>query len=193
LEEFSAKHVTRARIARGKELLRTHAALLAKIEAAFGVPPEVLVAIWGLETEFGANTGSRSCLRSLATLAYDCRRSARFRNELSSALRLVDRGDLTPSDMVGAWAGELGQTQFLPSSYERFAIDFDGDGRANLIGSVADALASTANYLKEHGWRAHEGYQAGSANSTVLATWNSSDVYVKTVALFAGKIARRKS
>jgi membrane-bound lytic murein transglycosylase B len=191
-EEFSARRVTRARITRGKELLRKHAALLGKIEARFGVPPEVLVAIWGLETDFGENAGSRSCLRALATLAYDCRRSALFRGELMSALRIVERGDLGPADMVGAWAGELGQTQFLPSSYERYALDFDGDGRADLVGSSADALASTASYLEGHGWKAREGYKPGTANFAVLGTWNASEVYRKTIALFASKLAVKR-
>ncbi len=190
-KEFAAAHVTSKRVARGKELLREMADLFTRIEAKFGVPGEILVAIWGLETEFGAATGQRSCLRSLATLAYDCRRSARFRGELLSALRIVDRGDLPPYAMVGAWAGELGQTQFLPSSYERYAVDFDGDGHADLIGSSPDALASTASYLAGHGWKAKEPYGEGSTNAAALASWNASETYTKTLALFATKLARR--
>ncbi|MEJ7729296.1 MAG: lytic murein transglycosylase [Polyangiaceae bacterium] len=191
--ELSARRITRARVARGTELLRSHAELFAKIEQRFGVAPQILAAIWGLETDFGENVGSRSCLRALATLAYDCRRKARFRGELASALRIVERGDLAPAEMVGAWAGELGQTQFLPSSYERFAIDFDGDGRVDLIRSSADALASTARYLQSHGWRRDEGYGAGSANFEVLRAWNASEVYRQVIVAFAAKLpgARR--
>jgi lytic murein transglycosylase len=191
-DAFARAHVTPARIERGRAILKSQAGWLAEIEKRFGVPREVLVAIWGLETDFGDNPGARSCLRALATLAYDCRRPARFRDELMSALRIVERGDLAPERMLGAWAGEMGQTQFLPSSYERFAVDFDGDGHADLIGSSADALASTANYLREHGYRAGEPYVEGSSNFAALATWNASDNYVKAVALFASKLAPPK-
>ena len=137
---FAASHVTSARVRRGRRLLVMHAELLAKIEARFGVPPEILVALWGLETDFGAYQGETRTLDALATLAYDCRRAERFRGELTSALRILQRGDLAAGEMVGAWAGELGQTQFLPSSYERFGVDFDGDGRVDLIDSTEDAL-----------------------------------------------------
>ena len=187
-EAFSASHVTRARVRRGKRLLSEHAALLAQITRRFGVAPEIVVAIWGLETDFGKNQGSTPALRALATLAYDCRRSERFRGELASALRILQRGDLSVDDMIGAWAGELGQTQFLPSSYERFGVDFDGDGRIDLVESVDDALASTANYLAGHGWRAGEGYGLGSPNFQVLAEWNKSDVYRRTIVFFASKL-----
>jgi lytic murein transglycosylase len=188
-EEFARSHVTAARVRRGKQHLADDAQLLKRINARFGVPVEILVAIWGLETDFGANQGQTPSLRALATLAYDCRRADRFRGELSSALRVLARGDFSVDAMVGAWAGEIGQTQFLPSSYERFGIDFDGDGRADVIGSKDDALASTAHYLAEHGWRAGEGYAPGSANFAVLAEWNRSEIYRKTIALFASKLA----
>jgi membrane-bound lytic murein transglycosylase B len=190
-EEFASSHVTPPRVRRGKRLLGAHAALLAKITARFGVAPEIVVAIWGLETDFGRNQGSTPSLRALVTLAYDCRRAERFRGELSSALRILQRGDLSVEEMVGAWAGELGQTQFLPSSYERFGIDFDGDGRIDLVGSTEDALGSTAHYLAEHGWRAGEGYRPGSPNFAVLSEWNKSEIYRKTIALFASKLATR--
>ena len=186
--ELAARRITRGRVARGKELLHTHAELFTRIEQRFGVAPQILVAIWGLETDYGENVGSRSCLRALATLAYDCRRRERFRGELSSALRIVERGDLAPVEMVGAWAGELGQTQFLPSSYERFAIDFDGDGKVDLIRSSADALASTARYLEAHGWHRDEAYRAGSANFEALRAWNASEVYRQVIVAFAAKL-----
>ena len=188
-EEFSSSHVTPTRLRRGKKLLGVRAALLAEIARRFGVAPEIVVAIWGLETDFGRNQGSTSGLQALATLAYDCRRAERFRGELSSALRILQRGDLAVEAMVGAWAGEIGQTQFLPSSYERFGVDFDRDGRVDLVSSVEDALASTANYLAGHGWRAGDGYRPGSPNFEVLGEWNKSDVYRRTIVLFASKLA----
>ena len=158
------------------------------IEKRYGVPGQVLVAIWGLETGFGANTGNKNAIRSLATLAYDCRRSAFFTNELMAALKIVQRGDMAPSQMIGAWAGELGQTQFLATSYLKFAVDFDGNGRRDLIRSKADALASTANYLKAYGWKAGQSYQPGTHNYAVLAQWNKATVYQQTIAVLAGKI-----
>lgn len=189
-EEYASSHVTAARVKRGKRLLGVHAGLLSKITKRFGVPAEIVVAIWGLETDFGGNQGRTPSLRALVTLAYDCRRGERFRAELTSALRILQRGDLSVEAMVGAWAGELGQTQFLPSSYERFGIDFDGDGRIDLIGSTEDALGSTAHYLAEHGWRAGEGYEPGSPNFAVFAEWNKSEIYRKTIVLFASKLAK---
>ena len=192
LEEFARSHVTPARVKRGKRLLDAHANLLSKITARYNVAEELVVAIWGLETDFGVNRGKTQSLHALATLAYDCRRAPLFRGELSSALRILQRGDLSVEEMVGAWAGELGQTQFLPSSYERFGIDFDGDGRIDLVNSTEDALASTARYLSEHGWCAGEGYQPGSPNFAVLAEWNKSEIYRKTIALFASKLAKTR-
>jgi len=190
-EEFAAKRVTAARIARGRRFLAQHRDWFAVLVARFGVQAEVLVAIWGLETDFGVNVGSTPSLRALATLAYDCRRAARFRGELLSALRILDRGDLTLDEMTGAWAGELGQMQFLPSSYERFGVDFDGDGRVDMVSSSADALASTANYLAGHGWRAGEAYPPGSPNFDALREWNRSEIYRKTIVLLASKLAAR--
>lgn len=190
-EEFVVKHVTASRVARGRALLQAQAPLFSRIEARFGVPGPVLTAIWGLETEYGHHTGSMSCFRALATLAYDCRRAERFRQELLAALRIVERGDLAPEAMRGAWAGEIGQTQFLPSSYEGYAIDFDGDGRRDLIGSSADALASTASYLQGHGWIAHQGLEPGSPNFTALGEWNASEMYRKTIVVFAKRLAAK--
>jgi lytic murein transglycosylase len=165
-----------------------NAALLKKIEQHYGVQGQVLVAIWGLETGFGANMGNKPTIRSLATLAYDCRRSAFFTDQLISALKVVQRGDLAPSQMVGAWAGELGQTQFLATSYLKFAVDFDGNGHRDLIHSRADALASTANYLKAYGWQAGGSWEPGTHNYAVLAQWNKAAVYQRTIAVLADKI-----
>jgi membrane-bound lytic murein transglycosylase B len=129
-----------------------------------------------------------SAIRSLATLAYDCRRSAFFTNELMAALAIVQRGDMAPSQMIGAWAGELGQTQFLATSYVKFAVDYDGNGRRDLLRSTADALASTANYLKAYGWKKGQPYGPGTANYAVLAQWNKATVYQQTIAELAKKI-----
>jgi lytic murein transglycosylase len=188
-EQFSAKMVPRYRIEKGARLLRQHAALLARIERQFGVPGPILIAIWGLESDFGAVRGNLPAIRSIATLAYDCRRTDTFTPQLFDALRIVDRGDLAPALMRGAWAGELGQTQFMASNYYRLGIDFDGDGRRDLIRSVPDVLASTANYLKTHGWQAGESWEPGSPNAEVLRAWNKSSVYSRTIGYFASRLA----
>jgi lytic murein transglycosylase len=154
--EFAGRVVSAGRLQRGRALLQEHAKTFARIERDYGVPGPVIVAFWGLETDYGGYMGEFSSLRSLATLAYDCRRPDYFRAELFDALRIVDRGDIRPGDMRGAWAGELGQVQFTPSNYLKYAVDYDGDGRRDLVGSVPDALASTANYLKSLGWRGGE-------------------------------------
>ena len=188
-KKFLAMRVTPARVALGRAMLVRHEKLLADVHRTYGVPGAVVVAIWGLETDFGTHTGDRPVFRSLATLAYDCRRAARFRAELRSALRIVERGDMMPSDMLGAWAGELGQTQFLASSYEKYAVDFDDDGRRDLRNSTADVLASTANYLFLHDWRAGGGWEPGTANFEVLKSWNDSSHYQRTIAIFASRLA----
>lgn len=186
-EEFGIPRVNQ-RLTKARGMMQRHAATLARIERQFGVPGGVVVAIWGLETDFGVNMGKQPALRALATLAYDCRRTAMFQAELLDALRIIDRGDLTAAEMRGAWAGELGQTQFLPSSYMKFAIDFDGNGRRDLIRSVPDVLGSTANYLKSYGWKRGEGFAEGSHNFSVFKQWNRSGVYQKTIAYFAERL-----
>jgi lytic murein transglycosylase len=188
-EQFSGRMVNSYRLNKGASLIRQYGATFRRIEEQFGVPAPVIVAIWGLETDFGANSGNFPTIRSLATLAYDCRRSDMFRAELMDALRLVERGDLSPGEMRGAWAGELGQTQFMPSSYLKFAVDFDGSGRRDLIRNVPDVLASTANYLKSYGWQRNGPWTPGSPNFNVLLQWNKSQVYSKTVAYFATRLA----
>jgi lytic murein transglycosylase len=187
-EQFSHRMLSAYRIKKGKALLQRYAATLRAIEARYGVPGPVLVAIWGLETDFGAGTGKFPTFSALATLAYDCRRSEEFHAELLDALRVVQRGDLEASQMRGAWAGEIGQTQFMPSSYLKYAVGLDG-GAADLIGNSGDALASTANFLHGHGWRRGEGWDEGEANFAALTEWNKARVYSKTIALFADKLA----
>src|SRR5579883_3333960 len=154
--EFSGRMAAAYRIQKGKALIKANAPTFARIEQQYGVPAPVIVSFWGLESDFGANMGHYHTLSAIASLAYDCRRSDRFRAQLLDALRLIDRGDLTPEEMIGSWAGELGQTQMMPSEYYRYGVDFDGDGKRNLIASVPDVLASTANYLRGLGWRRGE-------------------------------------
>ena len=187
-EEFSGRMVP-PRLMRGANLMKQHGSVLSRIEQSYGVPGEVLVAIWGLETDFGVNTGKFPTMRSLATLAYDCRRSELFRGELMDALRIIERGDLSASEMRGAWAGEIGQTQFMPSSYIKFAVDFDSNGRRDLLRSAPDVLASTANFLSSYGWQRGKGWEPGSANFAVLQQWNKSEVYAKTISYFASQLA----
>ncbi|MDH6257664.1 lytic murein transglycosylase [Bradyrhizobium sp. BR13661] len=187
-EEFSGRMVP-PRMTRGSNMMKQYGSVLSRIEQSYGVPGEVLVAIWGLETDFGVNTGKFATIRSLATLAYDCRRAEQFRGELMDALRIVQRGDLAPADMKGAWAGELGQTQFMPSSWMKYAVDFDGNGKRDLLHNAPDVLASTANYLAGYGWQKGKDWQPGSPNFAVLQQWNKSEVYSKTVAYFATQLA----
>ncbi|MCS0504195.1 lytic murein transglycosylase [Ancylobacter sp. GSK1Z-4-2] len=188
-EQFSSSRISKGRIAKGRQMMQKYASTLSRIEQRYGVPGEVVVAIWGLETDYGVNQGKMPVFRSLATLAYDCRRSDFFTTQLLDALQIVQHGDLSIDAMRGAWAGELGQTQFLASSYVRFAVDFDGNGRADLIHSAPDVLASTANYLRGYGWRAGGGWQPGSANYQALLGWNKAEVYARTIALFASKLS----
>ncbi len=187
-EEFSGRMVP-PRLTRGSNMMKQYGSVLSRIEETYGVPGEVLVAIWGLETDFGVNTGKFPTIRSLATLAYDCRRADQFRAELMDALRIVERGDLSPAEMRGAWAGEIGQTQFMPSSWMKFAVDFDGNGRRDLMHNAPDVLASTANYLASFGWQRGKDWEPGSPNFAVLQQWNKSEVYSRTIAYFATQLA----
>jgi lytic murein transglycosylase len=187
-EQFSGRMVP-PRLSKGAKLLKQYAPVFSRIEQQFGVPGAVIVAIWGLETDFGANSGKFPTIRALATLAYDCRRPDKFRPEVIAALRIVDRGDMNAVDMRGAWAGEIGQTQFLPSSYLKYAVDYDGNGHRDLIHSVPDVLASTGNYLRGYGWQRGQPWGEGTANFQVLLQWNASQVYTKTVAYFAQQLA----
>src|SRR5215475_5601827 len=145
--EFAGRMAATYRMQNGQQHIRTYAAAFARAEKDYGVPPAVIAAFWGLESDFGANMGNLPVLPSLVSLAYDCRRSERFQNETIAALKVIDRGDLLPDEMIGSWAGELGQTQFLPTHYFTYAVDYDGDGRRNLLRSARDVIGSTANYI----------------------------------------------
>ena len=189
-EDYARTRVIPARIKRAKSLMMKHAQLLARIEQRFGVPKELVMAIWTLETDNGGgDMGKLPVVRTLATLAHDCRRTELFQGELIAALQIVQRGDLPLRDLVGAFAGEIGQTQFLPSSYVKYGVDFDGNGHVDLRHSVPDVLASTANLLKVNGWQAGAPFREGTANFQVMREWNRSEIYRKTMVLFAEKLA----
>jgi len=145
--EFSGRMASEGRRVKGQQLIQTYAQAFARAEKEYGVPPAVIAAFWALESDFGAVQGKLSTLRSLVSLAYDCRRAQMFHDETIAALKIVDRGDLTPAEMIGSWAGELGQTQFLPRHYFDYAVDYDGDGHRNLLRSAPDVIGSTANYI----------------------------------------------
>jgi lytic murein transglycosylase len=145
--EFAGRMAATYRMQQGQARIKAYAAAFSRAEKEYGVPPAVIAAFWGLESDFGANMGNLPTLRSLVSLAYDCRRSEMFQNETIAALKIIDRGDLLPAEMIGSWAGELGQTQFLPTHYFNYAVDYDGDGRRNLLSSPPDVIGSTANYI----------------------------------------------
>jgi lytic murein transglycosylase len=187
-EDFYRRRVSDAMIAKGRNWIASNRGLMTRIEQQFGVPAEILVSIWALETNFGSQRGNLPIIRSVATLASDCRRQAFFENELMSALKIVERDDLPIAQMKGAWAGEIGQTQFMPSSYVNYAVDFDGDGHPNLVSSVPDVLASTANFLRRKGWQRGAGWGEGTANEGALREWNKAGVYMKTIGLMATRM-----
>jgi lytic murein transglycosylase len=191
-EDYARTRVVPARINRAKKLMAQHADLLSRIERQFGVPRELIMAIWTLETDNGTgDMGKLPVIRTLSTLAWDCRRTDLFQNELIAALKIAQRGDLPLGDLVGAYAGEIGQTQFLPSSYIKYGVDYDGDHRVDLRHSVPDVLASTANLLHTNGWQPGQPYHEGTANFEAMREWNHSEIYRKTLVLFAEQLGGR--
>src|SRR4051812_1871947 len=182
LDQFLAKRGGAAIVARGRSLRHTQAALFASIEQRYGVPPGPLIAIWGMETAFGSQRGNQNALSAVATLAYDCRRPDFFTDQLHAALKLVDRGTLTASTR-GSMHGEIGQTQFMPKSILNY-----GTGNLDV---AANALNSTANFLKAHGWRAGAGYQPGEPNFAAIQGWNAASVYQQAIAHIGRQIDGR--
>lgn len=176
--DFSKKLATNNRLQSGRKKIAANDQTFERAEAKYGVPAEVIAAFWALESDFGAGMGDYPILQALATLAYDCRRHELFRGELLSALKIIDRGDLDPSDMIGSWAGELGQTQFLPTHYLNHAVDFDGNRRANLFKSDADIIGSTAAFLQHLGWRAGEPWLQEVVITGDLS-WREADLEIK--------------
>lgn len=179
LDQFLAKRGAATIVARGRALKQSQAALFASIQQRYGVPPGPLLAIWGMETGFGSQRGNQNMLASIATLAYDCRRSAFFTEHLYAALQLIDRGALSPAQR-GSMHGEVGQTQFMPKAILAY-------GTGNLE-NAANALNSTANFLRAHGWRAGAGYQPGEPNFAAIQAWNAAGVYQKAIALMGRQI-----
>jgi membrane-bound lytic murein transglycosylase B len=179
LDQFLAKRGGSTIVSRGRALKQSQAALFASIEQRYGVPPGPLLAIWGMETGFGATRGNQDALSAVATLAYDCRRSAYFTDQLYAALTLVDRGIISPNAR-GSMHGEIGHTQFLPKNILEY-------GTGNLDSS-ANALTSTANFLKAHGWHAGAGYQPGEPNFAAIQAWNAASVYQQAIAILGKRI-----
>jgi len=186
LDAFMAKRGASAIAARGKSMKAANAALFSSIEKRYGVPAGPLITIWGMETAFGSFMGNQPTISAVATLAYDCRRPEYFTDQLYAALQLVDRGVLS-SATRGAMHGEVGQTQFLPKSILLYGVDGDGNGVVNL-NTKADALASTANFLKGHGWIRGAGYQPGEPNFAAIQGWNAAGVYQQTIAIIGKRI-----
>ena len=179
LEAFLAKRGGPAIVAKGRQLKVSQGALFASIQQRYGVPPGPLLAIWGMETGFGTQRGNQNMLASIATLSYDCRRSEYFTEHLYAALQLIDRGALSPSQR-GSMHGEVGQTQFMPKAILAY-------GTGNLE-NAANALSSTANFLRAHGWKAGAGYQPGEPNFAAIQAWNAAGVYQKAIALMGRQI-----
>ncbi len=179
LEQFLAKRGASTIVARGRALKQSQAGMFASIQQRYGVPPGPLLAIWGMETAFGSQHGNQNTLSAVATLAYDCRRSEYFTEQLYAALKLIDRGTLSPSTS-GSMHGEIGQTQFLPKNILAY-----GTGNLDV---AANALNSTANFLKAHGWHAGAGYQPGEANFAAIQAWNAASVYQRAIALMGRQI-----
>jgi lytic murein transglycosylase len=181
--EFAGRMAAPYRMQQGQARIKTYAAAFARAEKEYGVPPAVIAAFWGLESDFGANVGNLSTLRSLVSLAYDCRRSERFTGETIAALKIIDRGDLAPAEMIGSWAGELGQTQFLPTHYFNYAVDYGG--RRNLLHSPEDVIGSTANYIANGlKWRRGEPWLqevrvATSADPAANFPWDQADLTIQ--------------
>ena len=182
------KKKTAGLASRVRSRLKRNSKLFRSLEKRYGVQKEVLATIWGMETNFGGYTGKIDAISALATLSHDCRRTGLFRPNLMAALEIVDRGWIARSAMKGAGHGELGQTQFMASNYLKYAVDANGDGRRDLVRSSADALASTANFLRQHGWQRMGDYQPGSRNFAVLNSWNESTAYQRTIAKFASSL-----
>jgi lytic murein transglycosylase len=179
--QFAGRMAAPYRMQQGQARIKTYAAAFARAEKEYGVPSAVIAAFWGLESDFGANMGNLPTLRSLVSLAYDCRRSEMFANETIAALKIIDRGDLAPAEMVGSWAGELGQTQFLPTHYFNYAVDYDGDGRRNLLRSPADVIGSTANYIATGlKWRRGEPWlQEVRVSAASNFPWDQADLAIQ--------------
>ena len=186
LDDFMRKRGADAIVSQGRRMKAQHPDFYASLERAYGVPPGVLIAIHGMETGFGRFMGDANVLSAVATLAYDCRRPEFFRPHLLAALTLIDQGAISPAS-VGAMHGELGHTQFLPANILKFGQDANRDGRVDLT-NLTDAMASTANFLRENGWKPRRGYQPGEPNFRAIEAWNAATVYQQAIAIMAARI-----
>lgn len=209
-EDYMAIATSEARVATGRQMLRQYAGLLGQLEGKYGVEKEVIVAIWGLESRYGTRKGDVPTLSALATLAYDGRRARLFERQFQAALKIVDAGDIPPAQLMGSWAGAMGHTQFMPTSYLAYAVDFDGDGRRDIWGAdPTDALASAAAYLSRNGWQRGGRWgqeAAGGAvipagadgprfdkgpNYRALGRYNNAQKYIIGVGLLSDMLAGR--
>lgn len=176
--DFYGKLATQNRLQNGREYVSRYRQIFERAEKEYGVPGPVIAAFWALESDFGTGMGNLPVLRSLVTLAWDCRRGEMFREELKAALKIIERGDLQPQDMIGSWAGELGQTQFLPKHYYNYAVDYDGDGRRDLIRSIPDIIGSSANFIASLGWRRGEPWLE-EVHLTKDLPWDQADLAIE--------------
>jgi lytic murein transglycosylase len=174
---FQAKMVSNYRIKQGQALIQKHKAIFDRVQKQYGVPAPVIAAFWALETDFGATTGDFNTIQALATLAWDCRRPEKFRPQLIASLQLLDAGDLSLAEFKGAWAGEIGQTQFMAYDYLESGVDYDGDGRRDLRNSIPDVLASTANLLRKHGWQPGQPWLQ-EVKVTQDLPWDQADIAI---------------
>lgn len=187
LDKFMEVRGANTIVSQGKKQKASNAAFFNGLEARYGVPAGVLLAIHGMETGFGRFMGNANVVSAITTLAYDCRRPDFFKPHAIAALKLVDKGSISAKSQ-GAMHGEIGHTQFLPNNILKYGVDGDGNGRIDLAGSKADALASTANFLRGHGWTPGAGYQPGQANYRAIQGWNAAGVYQQAIAIMAAKI-----
>jgi membrane-bound lytic murein transglycosylase B len=190
LEEYIKRTVTSSRIKNGKNKLEENRTLLNEVAKKYSVPANVIVALWGVETSYGENTGYYNVINSLATLAYDGRRSDFFRKELLNALKIMDAEKLSIDSFEGSWAGAFGQCQFMPSSFLKFAVDFDKDGKRDIWFTEADIFASIANYLHSEGWNQDKDIDKDGDNFQVLLKWNRSSYFATAIGELATAIAK---
>jgi len=195
LPQYLKQVLTKKMLRQAREHYRDNRDLLKKIGAQYGVQPQYIVALWGIETHYGSNMGNTYTVGALATLAYDGRRSDYFRGELLNALQILQQGHIAAHDMQGSWAGAMGQCQFMPSSFLKYAVDYDGDGRKDIWHSKADVFASIANYLHSEGWNPKKGWGTRTHpkdNFNVLLKWNRSRYFATAAGQLADSIVKGK-
>jgi membrane-bound lytic murein transglycosylase B len=204
--KYVSNAVNPRRVRQGREYMQNHRALLNQISQTYGVEPQIIIALWGIETDYGANTGNFSVIQSLATLAYEGRRAELFEKQLMAALQIIASGQWNQFDLIGSWAGAMGNCQFMPTSYQKYAVDWDKDGKADIWHSLPDTFASIANYLKTEGWQPNTGWgkrggtmypgkpeEGGfttTSNYDVLLHWNRSRYFATSVGLLSDELRK---